>query len=299
MEFKTEDNEKKIDRYIYSAFKAHARAIEEIKAGCSEAEKYKVKIDNKLWMLKIVKGTSLREMWYRELAKYRGENLIPPKYFHHFNDDVLCLFTPWKEGVILEEYLKSASHSEIENLGKQAANMLLKLHRPKYFFPRYKEHIEQRVEKICDDIKKYSLEFPGNLLCCNFMLDYLKNYSVDSVRLVHRDIRPENFIVSNGNLMLIDFENGGIGEYVEDFSYLTTIIPPEHYNFSEIVLKNYLENINQEEFWNKNMFFSTLKVAEYAVWKFKRSGRQMKYQAENLMKQYNCFSSVYPEWLVN
>jgi aminoglycoside phosphotransferase (APT) family kinase protein len=130
------------------------------------------------------------------------------------------------------------------------------------------------------------------------MRDYLKRSSVDSVHLVHRDIRTGNFIVSNGNLMLIDFENGGVGEYVEDFSYLTTIIPPEHYSFSENVLKNYLRNINQECFWNKNLFYSTLKVAEYAVWKYKRTGRQMKYQAENLIKQYNCFNSVYPEWLI-
>ena len=106
---------------ISQTAKSNIEAIDNVVGGLSNAGKYKVKINGKLWMAKIFDGTPMRLAWYKELSKLSGGALAVPEMCHLFDESKLCLITPWIEGESLETKLVAATKSEIANYGMQAA----------------------------------------------------------------------------------------------------------------------------------------------------------------------------------
>lgn len=281
---------------ISQTAKSKIETLDNVTGGLSDAIKYKAKINGDFWMVKIFDGTPLRLAWYKELSKLSGGALAVPEMCQLFNENKLCLITPWIEGESLEKKLVTATKSEIANYGVQAADILNTLHSVLISDNSYIERLINRVNNVCKTVEEMNLTFPKRDDCCQFIKNSIKEYAAEDICLVHRDIRPENFIVNNGKLFLFDFDNGGIGEAASDFAYLTTMGAKEHLVFSKEVLSNYLSDNNKQVFWDKNLFYSTLQVMEYAIWKWQIKGKQVYFQADNLIKQYNDFKSNIPAW---
>lgn len=289
----------KILQYIRETANDEPRDLIPVNGGLSEAEKYKVTLSGCEWMVKITSGDSKRDTWYRKLGKYSTDQMANPKMHRLFIDGNLCLLSTWITGENLEEKLKIATPSQLTDYGIQAASILLHLHKETLEYPQYSKSLTNRIISACNQIDELKLTFPGYKECLAFLIDAAKYHKAEQIGFLHQDIRPENFIVHGDKLILIDFENGSLGERAADFSYLTTMGKSEHHAFSRILIDTYLQNVDDQTFWRDNLLYSTLQVVEYAIWKWKTKGKQTYFQAENLMQQYDAFKSVQPYWWKN
>lgn len=270
-----------------------------VSGGLSNAGKFKAQVCGQDWMIKILPGNAVRDLWYKELAVRSDDRMACPKKHHLFEDGTLCLMSPWIEGESLETRLLRGSKEDLQHFGQQAAQILLKLHQIPFVYPGYVKQLRDRVYGACAQAEELQLTFPQHEQCCDFLRSSMENYSADHVCFVHKDIRPENFVVKDEQLYLIDFDNGSLGERATDFSYLTTMGGEQFFPFSKEVLQIYLSEIDFDDFWKKNLLYSTLQVVEYAIWKNQTKGKQVKLQAENLCAQYEGFARMLPNWWIN
>ena len=266
-----------------------------VNGGLTLAGKYKVTFGGKKWMAKLVSGDHNRLLWYRELDRRATDRMANPTLHKLFDDGMLCLMYEWVDGVGLDSILSGATPDEALAYGKQAAEILLDLHRDSFEHPAPSK-IKERILSVCETVERLGLTFPGHDECCAFLRREAENHCFKKVSFVHKDVRPENFIVSDGKLYLIDFDNGSLGDPASDFVYLTTMGAPEHRLFSRAFTERYLQSADLPSFWQDNLLYSSLQVAEYAIWKWNTKGRQVYYQAENLMQQYDDLTSYKPRW---
>lgn len=273
--------------------------IESVSGGLSAADKFKVRCIGADWMAKFVPGTPLRLRWYQELENRSSDQMANPKHFRLFEDGTLCLLSPWIEGTSLQEHLSSAEPEMLCSYGEQAAQILLQLHRVPFDYPSCTQQLQQRVIHACSLAQKLGLRFPHREEICRYLADAANRFEIVRPCFVHKDIRPENFIVHENRVYLIDFDNGGLGEPAADFSYLTTMGGADQFPFAGEVLKSYLPQADAGDFWEKNLFYSTLQVLEYGIWKYQSRGRQMRLQAENLWELYNGLTECIPAWMRN
>ena len=270
--------------------------VEPVSGGLSGVIKCKTEVNRKTYMVKVIPSDQRRDLWYTELNKHCDEQMANPKIHRLFPDGNMCLLSPWITGVSLEECLASASREQIDDYASQAADILLMLHREVFEFPPYQESLRSQLKGLCEKINEYGLIFPGKENVCDYLMKAVNEHQVRHVCFVHKDVRPENFIVHNGKLYLIDFDNGSLGERAADFPYLTTMVWPEHRLFAKKLIENYLSKADDPDFWNANLIYSTAKVADYAIWKWEVKQRQVVIQANELMKQYEGLTRTIPAW---
>ena len=282
--------------YIALTAEEMPTSLEAINGGLSQAGKYRATFGSDVRMVKLLRADERRLTWYMELMKRADKSMAVPGKVRLFDDGTLCLISPWISGESLEHVLASASEIETAKYGRAAAGIVAGLHRDSIEYPSFAISLRQRVGHACAEVNRLGLTFPGHKKCVDFLLDEIKLRHPSRVSFVHMDLRPENFILSDGELYLIDFDNGTIGERASDFAYLTTMARPDHRSFSRALIKSYLGCADSEAFWRDNLFYSTLAVTEYAIWKWNTKGRQVCYQAQNLMQQYDNLTSVIPKW---
>lgn len=282
--------------YIRLTVNEEPDSLESVNGGLTQAEKYKVRFVGKSWMVKILQGDSKRNIWYEELNKRSNDQMANPKFHRLFEDGTLCLVSPWINGENLESCLAECTPEMAQAYGKQAARILLQLHKETVELVPYAQRFYEKTISICEQVESLGLTFPGHNECVAYLRQKVETRKPSAFSFVHRDVRPENFIISDGKLYLIDFDNGSLGEYAADFPYLTTMVRPEQQVFSKALIEAYCHGTDMSAFWEDNLFYSTLQVVDYAIWKWHAKGRQVQLQADNLLYQYDCFSSFIPKW---
>ncbi len=269
-----------------------------VKGGVSGAKTYRAKIEGKEWMVKVLPSGNYRLEWYNQLALRATEKMANPKYLGEEKGN-LCLISPWINGENLEEKLDSLSLSQVDKLGREGGEILSSLHQKEIDYPLYQKAVKDKVCCLINKVNEYGLSFPGKKDCVEFLQKKIKEECKGKIYLTHRDVRPENFILNEKGLYLIDFENGSVGERGSDFVYCTTMGKPEHRRFYHALIEEYLTRVDYKEFWKDNLFYSTMQLLEYAVWKWENREKQVKEQAENLIYQYDNFTSIIPAWWRN
>jgi len=286
----------KIIEYVRQTANAELESLAPVSGGLTASGKYKVTVKGSDWMVKILPGTPTRQMWYQELNRRANEQMANPKLFKLFDDGNLVLLSPWIDGPNLEEKLIDAVPEEVGEYGRQAAVLLQQLHSEPIEYPAVIQGVQKRIHTACEQVETLGLTFPGYKECCAFLRQAVQNHTFGKFSILHKDIRPENFIVRDGKLHLIDFDNGGLGELAEDFSYLMTMGRIEHRPFAYELTRCYLEHTDAEKFWQDNLLYSTLQMVEYAIWKWYRKGRQVYFQAQTLLDQHDGFTDNIPKW---
>ena len=290
-------DEQQILAYIRQTAREEPSHLIPVSGGLTAAGKYRVTLKGRDWMVKLMPGEAKRDMWYGELNKRAGDQIANPKMHRLFEDGTMCLLAPWITGKSLEAHLAEATPQESRAFAKQAAKILLQLHQDPIELPGFAQKLSQRLLAICDQVEAYGLVFPGRDACCALLRREAETRHPHKISFVHKDVRPENFIVSDGLLYLIDLDNGSLGEWAEDFPYLTTMVRPEHMVFSKALIETYLlEAQDAQSFWQDNLLYSTVQVVEYAIWKWQTKQRQMMIQGNNLLKQYDGLTSLIPHW---
>ena len=282
--------------YIRLTAGREAEELLPVDGGLTDADKYRARLGADYWMVKLLEGDANREIWYRELNAHTGRRLATPEMRRLFDDGRLCLISPWIEGESLSATLSRSSTEEAVSYGRQAAELVLELHRDAVEYPAHADWLRNRILTACRQVEELGLCFEGYKECLSFLRSRADSHAIGRLSLVHNDIRPENILLSEGDMYLIDFDNGGLGERASDFSYLTTMVMPAHMVFSRALTERYLEVAEDSTFWQCNLLYSTLKVVEYAIWKWQNKKKQVYFQAENLMRQYDGLTSTLPHW---
>ena len=288
--------QKQIEELIRQTAGELPESLSPVSGGLSSADKFKARLNGQEWMVKILPGNAVRDLWYRELAIRSDDRMACPKMHRLFDDGTLCLLSPWIDGESLETKLLRGSQDDLQRFGSQAAQILLKLHQIPFAYPAYTKQLRERINRVCTQVEELRLTFPQHEQCCAYLRSTAETYTASHICFVHKDVRPENFVVKDDQLYLIDFDNGSLGERAADFSYLTTMGGERFFPFSRVVLQTYLDEAEDDMFWEKNLLYSTLQMVEYAIWKYQAKGKQVRLQAENLCAQYDCFTSRVPAW---
>ena len=271
--------------------------ITEVSGGISGADKFKVRFDGKNWIAKIVEASEERVRWYEALAQTECEYLAVPRYISALGHNKALCIAPWIDGQMLETVFSSLDSETIQEFGRQTASVLKELHSRKTGITGYEKLLKLKTDRLCSGLNDQCADFPGKDECIKYIQQYAEKIAIDSVACLHRDIRPENIIINNRHVCLIDFDNGMFGEPEADFVYLTTMGDKAHIPFSVAVIRSYLKGCDEQKFWEKNMFYSTLQVMDYTLWKYQRKGRVSKNQVQNLLDQYDHFRSPEPVWM--
>lgn len=63
--------------------------LKAVSGGLSSADKFQASISGQYWMVKVLPGNAVRDIWYRELAIRSDDRMACPKIHHLFEDGTL------------------------------------------------------------------------------------------------------------------------------------------------------------------------------------------------------------------
>jgi len=271
-----------------------------ITRGKSGARCYRVITSEGRWIAKLFPEKPQMAEWYALVNALKQPHLACAIRCNPVGDREICTIANWIEGVSLEDYL-SAHPEEMTTLGAQAARLVKILHGTLLdeaaFGIRFNEILKRKIWNTLEQVERKSVSLPYYEQFREYLLASQTYINPGPITLVHNDLRPVNFIVNGKEVFLVDFENGGIGEYVQDFVTLTTTTPPAFYPFSHGFLTEYMSDGIPEGFFEKNLFYSVLHVLREAAWsKTNSQWAVISRKCENLYCLYDNLSCAVPRW---
>ena len=296
--------------FIEQCFEGRACTLEDVPGGRSYDIKAKVNCGGKDYIVKVIEGNSGREeynpdrvAWYQVLSRIHSEEpgILGPLRYGVVNNHVVTL-TEWIRGTQLNDLFVSSPELRIL-LGRRVGAMLHKLHHQEFVDRLIREKNVRIVPKVMERISRLEDEIRSCGICFRGMdraLDYLHEnsglVSEERACVVHDDVRPENFIFSDGNVYMFDFDSGTISDSFADFTYLTTVSGFGDRKFSYAVISSCFEEGIPEGFWEANLYFSIIKLLDYAVYKYHKSGEMIGGQADNYIRIFDDYTNPVPDW---
>ena len=295
--------------FIDKCFYPDNYTLEEIEKGLSDDIKFKADADGRSYIVKIVEGKkntpykSNRSVLYQALCRAHAEDarVVCPKWFDYIDNHIVTV-TEWIEGASLEEYLYSHPSKQIE-YGKQVGKLLFNIHNLGFVKSEIEKSNEkfapkamEKVDGLLDSVKRLNLSFPGIERVVEFLRNNKDVISEERVGILHSDVRPENILIDGGRLFLIDFDSGTFGDRYAEFTYLTALACKDFRAFAYAVIMSYFDGAPPRDFWKANLYFCMIKLLEYAVYKFNKSGKMVVNQAQSCMKIFKGFDEVIPDW---
>lgn len=296
--------------FIEECFGGKRYTLEEVPGGRSFDIKAKAHCDGKDYMVKVIEGRLDREernknriAWYQALWRIRHENpcVLGPLFYGMAAGRVVTI-TEWIEGEQLNEAFDKRPDSMVL-FGKKAGRLLYELHHQEFVRRAAKsggvsiaEKTARAVSELEQEIGRCGIDFRG----MDRAMDYLKSnraiLSEERAGIVHNDIRPENFISAGGKLYIYDFDSGTIQDCFADFTYLSAISQEKYRPFSYAAIMSYYDLDIPEEFWKVNLYFSIIKLLDYAIYKYHKSGKRIVNQADNFVQLFHNYENPVPDW---
>lgn len=235
-----------------------------VRNGNSDAQVCKVQAGGKTWAAKIFPQKPCLNEWYALLREI-GEPHLVSAWVCRETEGTVCTLTPWIEGPSLDARL--AHHPEEAAFwGEQAAALVKKLHKQPVdearFHIRYSEILDHQIDLACKAAERLSL--PQITECCAYLSKFRTDLRLSKVCLLHKDMHPENFLIRDGELYLIDFDNGGLGECEQDIVRLLDTFG-EQSTFVRSFLQHYLGEESMVHFWERCMAYRMLTLIQQAV----------------------------------
>ena len=237
--------------------------VEPVDKGWSSDRKYRILTkDGEKLLLRIsdIAYFDEKKKEYEIIGKYAklGFPMSMPVAFGACNEEksVYMLLT-WVEGSDLEEMLPKLSKEEQYRLGRQAGEILKRIHS----VPLAPEDIPKQTkkEKKLIQLAKYensALRIPGDETALRYVKDNIDQIWRKAPVYTHGDFHPGNLIyMADGSIGVIDFNRWEVGDPYEEFykleSFGTEISIP--YCIGQI--DAYFDDNVPEDFWKANAVY--------------------------------------------
>ena len=271
------------------------QSAECIAGGKSGARSYKVISSNGTWVAKLFPEKPRMEEWYSLVRSLDQPQLVCARFSKTVGDGEVCTAAEWIEGECLEDHLLAHPETSFD-YGRQAAGLLRILHgkhldETMLGIP-YHEILKNRIRTTIDQIDRCDISLPHFENFRSFLMTAVDDLKWGPVTLIHNDIRPANFMISKDRLFLIDFENGGIGESVQDFASLMTTASAAFYPFTLGFFTEYMQNGLTGDFIPKSLLYSVLHVLRDAA-ALKQDSASLKH----IQRNCNLLYCLYEEYL--
>ncbi len=287
------------------SFASDAEKIEVLNKGLSVAKLFVIYKDNKKFILKIYMDNSIDRI---EITKRYIEVKQPIPHIHDYGKTETFTFyviMDYIENGTLEDNYNSLNCEEINKLSIQLGKYQSELDKrfnngESDFFDKFKESELKKLDNTIElinknkdklpiidkfDIKRIEVDFKE-------LIEYFNN---DKCFYMHMDLKADNLMYDDGNLLMIDYENSQL-------TYLPTalrceihhIVKEDKYKEKSIAfIKGIIEGIDKEQIQDKNLnkklAFAYLKSAfVYIVGFYLKNGEYEKAnkQLEDIVEAY-------------
>lgn len=296
--------------FIDKCFSPKKYALSEVAGGLSDDVKLKADTDGGSYIVKIVEGkrkktpeNQKRLVWYEALCRANEEDkrIVCPKWFGFVENHVVTV-TEWVQGISLEEYLYKNPSEQIK-YGKEFGRLLYKIHNFGFVKKgvansgeRFAPKAVKRVDDLLERVERLNITFSGIEKVTEYLRENKDVISEDRTGILHDDIRLENVIINGGDIYLFDFDSGTIGDCYGDFAYLTALADKDFKVFAYAVIMAYFDGKVPDGFWKVNLYFCMIKLLEYAVFKFNKSGKMIVQQANSCRQIFCDYERAVPDW---
>lgn len=281
--------------------------IDKINKGWSDDTKYYIEtVNGEKLLLRVsnITKAEAKKKEYEIVCKYNeiGINMSKPVAFGVCNngENVYSLLT-WVDGVDLEQVLPKLSMNEQYSLGRNAGDILRKIHRiqvPENEIPQ-----ETKRRKIRRQIQRYiesDLRMPGDEEVLNYINDNLERIWAKLPVYQHGDFHPGNLILSSKHKIgVIDFNRWAIGDPYEEFYKLESFATDVSIPYCVGQIDAYFQDQVPDEFWE----ILAVYVAHASLYSIKWAEKFGQNDIHNMvriyrkiMKHYNNFSKIIPCW---
>lgn len=281
--------------------------VEKINKGWSDDIKYYIETeDNKKLLLRIANKEQYdhKKKEYDIICKYAqlGFEMSQPISFGlcNKNQNVYMLLT-WVEGEDLELALPKLSADEQYELGRQAGEILRKLHSLEV--PADQIPIETKIPKKKKQIKSYmdsNVRISNDKTALDFFHKNIhKIWSKDPV-YQHGDFHPGNLILTpEGGIGVIDFNRWEIGDPYEEFYKLESFGTEVSIPYCIGQIDAYFNEGIPDDFWD----ILAVYVAHASLYSIKWAEKFGQEDIENMIKickksfiHYDDFNRRIPSW---
>ena len=281
--------------------------VQKISKGWSDDTKYRIKTksgDNLLLRISNSEKYTDKKNEYEIIKKFSelGFNMSLPVGFGSCNQghNVYMLLS-WVEGQDLEEVLPRLSEEEQYHLGRQAGEILKRIHSLKVD----KEKIPQKtkVEKKLLQLKRYEeskVRIENDEIAVQYVRDNIEKIWSKDAAYLHGDFHPGNLIyMGNGSIGVIDFNRWEVGDPYEEFYKLESFGRDLSTAYCIGQLDAYFNDCIPDDFWE----ISTVYVAHASVFSIKWAEKFGQEDVDNMVKRcllafedYDYFKRTIPLW---
>lgn len=289
------------DRLLKEAFKelmnAEIHKYEAVDGGLSLAEKFHVWANDNQYLVKITPERLSFEK-YEVLKRMYDEGIrvaAALKWKYYPTERLTVLIYDWILGENLEDLLKKCSDREKEMYGEKAAELIKAFHNFDVFGNKRQNNPYGLFKRYSFCLMRYRAGFPYMKEINTYIKERRKTWkSCVRLSLIHQDLRPENILVYNDNLYMIDFETAEFADPYSDFVFCISMQPDYQLPYSRSVINAYFNNNIPEDFWQWTLFYGAMAVQKYAIWKYKVKHKKVKLQAIHFYELYSGLTSTIP-----
>jgi len=251
-------------------------------------------------------------------AKYSSYNKFSKKFFEmkgleSLNESVCLLpfasknfpdinkqlnIYDWVDGETLRSFLYNKTEMFCYEYGIKSSKLLKKLHEVNVNNIVSEFNVDNYIAEILDILRSDECILKHKNLWIDLIVenaDVLKIKKKDSI--IHFDFKPKNIMVSNGKLLLIDFDSFSIGNPWFDFYDKGLAIYKERQAFNKGVIDGYFNNNIPNDFW---IFLKTISICtmiQMSSWSINKDNKDYIFTVEeHLLKTYSNVLSNIPMW---
>ena len=283
-------------------------SCEKISKGWSSDEKYKIKtLDGQNLLLRIsdISNYDSKKKEFEIIEKYSklGFPMSQPVDFGICNDGKSCyMLLTFVEGVDLEQALPTLSEKEQYLLGREAGEILKKIHS----IPLDNCDIptETKQKKKLWQLSRYEesphLRVENDAAVIEFIKNNIDLIWKESPVYQHGDFHPGNLIYMNdGQIGVIDFNRWEVGDPYEEFYKLESFGIEVSVPYSIGQIDAYFDDEIPNDFWGALAVYCAQAALFSIKWaeKFGQSDVDgMLERCKRAFENYDNFNSIIPKW---
>ena len=262
--------------------------------GWSSDVKFHIKVSSGEEFLLRVSSADERLKKMKEFSALQSINkldiIFPVPYIFGelYNNNKVYMLLKWVEGKNVEEAIKLYPVDKRYELGKQAGQILFKMHSlPTNMEERaWKEKNLTAIEKRNKIYRNSGVKVSHYDEIYDFVMDNLSLLNNRIMTFHHGDYQGRNIIISsNDQVGVIDFNRVSGGDPYEEFNRMMLFTRRFDADFSKGQIDGYFNGNVPEEFFNVMAFHSAMKLLD-----------EMLIAKDQIFEDYSGFTTVVPKW---